>query len=166
MSKKVLKIAGRRPMLLALLIMATITIGLLFSGWLTPTPTKAQNGGSRIHHQMWKTVDNPTTTTNCAASAKLVLSNVVIYPAATTNAPYDSIVCAGDTVTATLLRFPIPSTNTSTPATPAMAPRRPTGVMTPFIPPGISPATSPTNGGICGRIIYVHGIRQMGLGAA
>jgi hypothetical protein len=44
MSKKVLKIAGRRPMLLAL-IMATITIGLLFSGWLAPTPGRAQTGG-------------------------------------------------------------------------------------------------------------------------
>ena len=33
-------------MLLALIVMATITIGLLFSGWLTPAPIKAQNGGS------------------------------------------------------------------------------------------------------------------------
>ena len=45
MSKKVLKLAGKRPMLLALIIMATLTLGLLFSGWLTPTPGKAQTGG-------------------------------------------------------------------------------------------------------------------------
>jgi hypothetical protein len=31
-------------MLLALIIMATITIGLLFSGWFTPAPSKAQPG--------------------------------------------------------------------------------------------------------------------------
>jgi hypothetical protein len=42
MSKKVLKLAGRQPMLLALLVMATFTVGLLFSGWLTPTPGTAQ----------------------------------------------------------------------------------------------------------------------------
>jgi hypothetical protein len=42
MSKKVLKLAGRQPMLLALIVMATFTLGLLFSGWLTPTPGKAQ----------------------------------------------------------------------------------------------------------------------------
>ena len=45
MSKKMLKIASRRPMLLALIVMATLTFGLLFSGWFTPTPGKAQNGG-------------------------------------------------------------------------------------------------------------------------
>jgi hypothetical protein len=45
MSEKVLKLAGRRPILLGLIIMATITIGLLFSGWLAPTPGRAQNGG-------------------------------------------------------------------------------------------------------------------------
>jgi len=32
-------------MLLALIVMATITLGLLFSGWLTPTPGRAQQGG-------------------------------------------------------------------------------------------------------------------------
>ena len=44
MSKKVLNYAGKRPMLLAL-IMATLTLGLLFSGWLTPTPSKAEGTG-------------------------------------------------------------------------------------------------------------------------
>jgi len=32
-------------MLLALIVMATITLGLLFSGWLTPAPGRAQQGG-------------------------------------------------------------------------------------------------------------------------
>ena len=44
MSKKVLNYAGKRPMLLALTIMATLTLGLLFSGWLTPTTGRAQGG--------------------------------------------------------------------------------------------------------------------------
>jgi hypothetical protein len=44
MSEKVLKIAGRRPMLLALIIMATIATGMLFSGWLAPAPVRAQPG--------------------------------------------------------------------------------------------------------------------------
>ena len=44
MSKKVLNYAGKRPMLLAL-IMSTLTLGLLFSGWLTPPAAKAQAGG-------------------------------------------------------------------------------------------------------------------------
>ncbi len=42
MSKKVLNYAGKRPMLLALIVMATLTLGLLFSGWLTPA--RAQQG--------------------------------------------------------------------------------------------------------------------------
>jgi len=45
MSKKVLKLAGRRPMVLALFVMATLTVSLLFSGWLTPTPSRAQGTG-------------------------------------------------------------------------------------------------------------------------
>ncbi len=45
MSKKVLKLTGKRPMLLALIIVATFMLGLIFSGWFTPTPSKAQNGG-------------------------------------------------------------------------------------------------------------------------
>lgn len=45
MSEKILKIAGRRRTLLALTIMATLTLSVLFSGLLTPTPSKAQNGG-------------------------------------------------------------------------------------------------------------------------
>ena len=49
--------AGRRPMLLALIVMATFTFGLLFSGWLTPTPGKAQgNGGGN---------PTPNVETNC-----------------------------------------------------------------------------------------------------
>jgi hypothetical protein len=45
MSKKVLKLTGQRPMLLAI-IMATLTLGLLFSGWFTPTSLQAQTGGA------------------------------------------------------------------------------------------------------------------------
>ena len=109
MGKKVLNYAGRRPILLAL-IMATLTLGLLFSGWLTPTPVKAQNGSQNPQPNA-ENCDNPTTTTNCAASAQLVLSNVVINPAAPTNAPYDCIVCVCDTVSANLSWFTVPSTN-------------------------------------------------------
>jgi hypothetical protein len=47
MSKKVLKLAGRRPMLLALIVMATVTLGLLISGWLTPAPLRAQGTGGQ-----------------------------------------------------------------------------------------------------------------------
>jgi hypothetical protein len=110
MSKKVLNYAGKRPMLLAFLVMATLTLGLLFSGWLTPTPGKAQNGSQNPQPNA-ENCDNPTTTTNCAASAQLVLKNVTISPAAPTNAPYDCIVCVCDSVSAHLQWFTIPSTN-------------------------------------------------------
>jgi hypothetical protein len=110
MSKKVLNYAGKRPMLLAILVMATLTLGLLFSGWLTPTPGKAQNGSQNPQPNA-ENCDNPTTTTNCAASAQLVLKNVTISPAAPTNAPYDCIVCVCDSVSAHLQWFTIPSTN-------------------------------------------------------
>ena len=45
MSKKVLKIAGERRTLLALIVMATLVLGIVISGWLTPTRSKAQEGG-------------------------------------------------------------------------------------------------------------------------
>jgi hypothetical protein len=45
MSEKVLKLAGKRPMLLALIVMTTLVLGILFSGWLTPMPGMAQQGG-------------------------------------------------------------------------------------------------------------------------
>ncbi len=44
MSEKVLKLAGKRPIMLVVLVMATLTLGLLFSGWLTPTTSRAQVG--------------------------------------------------------------------------------------------------------------------------
>jgi hypothetical protein len=52
MSKKILKLAGRRPMLLVIIVMATLTLGLLFSGWLTPMPIKAQ--AAMAHSRMLK----------------------------------------------------------------------------------------------------------------
>ena len=58
MSKKVLNYAGKRPMLLALTIMATLTLGLLFSGWLTPTTGRAQGGPNPPPNQ-------ENTNTNC-----------------------------------------------------------------------------------------------------
>ena len=112
MSKKMLKMAGRRPILLALIIMATVTIGLLLSGWFTPAPGRAQPGQSNPRQDV-ENCDNPTTTTNCAAFAQVVLSNIVMNPAAPANAPYDSIVCVGDTITASLFWFTLPSTNQS-----------------------------------------------------
>ena len=42
MSNKVLNYAGKRPMSLAFLVMSNLTLCLLFSGLLTPTPSKAQ----------------------------------------------------------------------------------------------------------------------------
>jgi hypothetical protein len=111
MSKKALKLAGRHPMLLAL-IMATLALGLLFSGWLTPLPTRAQAGGGNSSSGNENTnCDNPTTSLWCAGDAQLVLKNVTISPAAPTNAPYDCIVCVCDTVSANLSWFTVPSTN-------------------------------------------------------
>jgi hypothetical protein len=81
MSEKVLKLARRQPMFLALIVMATITIGLLFSGWLTPAPVKAQNGSG-----------NPQTsqeTTNCqvaSTSGSCVTSGSIVL-VAPTNSP-------------------------------------------------------------------------------
>jgi hypothetical protein len=55
--------------------------------------------------------DQPTTNLWCGGNAQLVLQNVTISPSAPTNAPYDSIVCVCDTVSATLSWFTTPSTN-------------------------------------------------------
>jgi hypothetical protein len=116
MSKKALKLANRHPMLLAL-IMATLTLGLLFSGWLTPShlraagatysnPTPPPNGENT-------NCDNPTKYLWCAGNAQVVFKDVTISPAAPTNAPYDSIVCVGATVSANLQWFAVPSTYAS-----------------------------------------------------
>jgi hypothetical protein len=82
MSKKVLKLAGRRPMLLALIVMATFTIGLLFSGWLTPTPGKAQP--SQQNPQ-----PNIESSTNCISEGSVSLD-------APTGTPTS---CLGDSIT-------------------------------------------------------------------
>jgi hypothetical protein len=76
MSEKVLKLARRRPMLLALIVMATITIGLLFSGWLTPAPTKAQpNQPDPTPNAETTNCVTSSVTTNCT-EATVTLSNV------------------------------------------------------------------------------------------
>ena len=94
------------------LIMATLALGLLFSGWLAPMPGKAQSGGGNPPPNNENTnCDNPTTSLGCAGSAQLVLKDVIISPAAATNAPYDCIVCVCDTVSANLSWFTVPSTN-------------------------------------------------------
>jgi hypothetical protein len=77
MSKKVLKLAGRQPMLLALIVMATFTIGLLFSGWLTPMPGKAQPNQQNPQPNVETTnCVTASTTTNCEAEAIVTLSNI------------------------------------------------------------------------------------------
>jgi hypothetical protein len=113
MSKKVLNYAGRRPMLLAL-IMATTILGLLFSGWFTPTPGRAQNGSGNPQPNNESTnCDTPTKSIWCGGDAQLVLKNVTISPAAPTNAPYDCIVCVCASVSANLQWFTVASTNAS-----------------------------------------------------
>ncbi len=68
MSKKMLKFAGQRRTWLAL-IMATVTLGLLFAGWLTPTRSKADNGGPNPPPNQENTPNCPnytyTTNTSC-----------------------------------------------------------------------------------------------------
>jgi len=80
MSKKVLKLAGRRPMLLALIVMATLALGIVFSGWLTPTRLKAQQGGGNggSNDESTDCVESGTIT-NCSEGS-VVLSTVVVTP--------------------------------------------------------------------------------------
>jgi hypothetical protein len=78
MSKKVLNYAGRRPMLLAL-IMATAILGLLFSGWLTPTPGRAQSGGGNPQPNQENT--NCVATTNAwTGSCPSIVTNGLVSP--------------------------------------------------------------------------------------
>jgi hypothetical protein len=88
MSKKVLKPAVRRPMLLAL-IMATAILGLLFSGWLTPTPSKAQPSQQNAQPNV--------ETTNCvtASTSSSCVTAGSISLVAPTNSP---VVCMGSGV--------------------------------------------------------------------
>jgi hypothetical protein len=78
MSKKVLNYAGRRPMLLAL-IMATLTLGLLFSGWFTPTPGRAQAGGGNPSSNNENT-NCPNYTTNVVPSCPSIINHGSITP--------------------------------------------------------------------------------------
>jgi hypothetical protein len=78
MSKKVLNYAGRRPMLLAV-IMTTLTLGLLFSGWLTPTPGRAQAGGENPLSNIENT--NCVATTNAwTGSCPSIVTNGLVSP--------------------------------------------------------------------------------------
>ena len=92
MSKKVLNYAGKRPMLLAILVMATLTLGLLFSGWFTPTQGKAQPNQPNPPPSQENTNCVVTSVdTNCVSGGSVAL-------VATTSAP---VVCIGDTVNVT-----------------------------------------------------------------
>jgi hypothetical protein len=73
MSKKVLNYAGRQPMLLAL-IMATIVLGLLFSGWLTPSPMRAQGTGGGNPGSGNENTNCPSYTTNVSISCPSITS--------------------------------------------------------------------------------------------
>lgn len=81
MSKKALKLAGRRPMLLALIIVMTIfAFGLLVSGWLTPIPGRAQqNDTNSTSEDESPDCVASSTSTNCSEGS-VVLSNVVVSP--------------------------------------------------------------------------------------
>ena len=77
-------------MLLAFIIMATLTLGLLFSGWLAPTPGKAQQAmdSPPPNNEATNCVSTGTTTT-CLSAGSINLT-------APTNSP---IVCLGSSVT-------------------------------------------------------------------
>ena len=76
-------------MLLAILVMATLTLGLLFSGWLTPTPSKAQPSQNNPQPSQENTNCVVTSVdTNCVSGGSVTL-------VAPTHAP---VVCIGDTV--------------------------------------------------------------------
>jgi len=78
MSKKVLKLAGRRPMLLAV-VMATLILGLLFSGWLTPTPSRAQTSNPNPTANQENT--NCVATTNAwSGTCPTVITNFSVSP--------------------------------------------------------------------------------------
>ena len=61
-------------MLLAIIVMATFTLGLLFSGWLTPTPGRAQSGNGNPAPNNENT-NCPNYTTNVAASCPQITDN-------------------------------------------------------------------------------------------
>ena len=108
-----MELAGRRRMLLAL-IMATVTLGLLFSGWFTPTPGLAQQGTGNPQPNI-ETIncDKPSTNIECVSAAQLVFSNIIMSPSAPNGAPYNSIVSVCDTIGAALVTQIIPATNRS-----------------------------------------------------
>ncbi len=79
-------------MLLALIIMATITIGLLFSGWLTPAPIKADTSDPDP--------DPGVETTNCVTAS--ITTNCTEATVTLSNVP-PIIVCLGSSASASTL---------------------------------------------------------------
>jgi hypothetical protein len=79
MSKKVLNYAGKRPMLLALTIMATLSIGLLFSGWLTPMAGRAQPSQNNPPPNNENT-NCPNYTTNVAPNCPSIINYGTLTP--------------------------------------------------------------------------------------
>jgi len=73
-----MKLAGRHPMMLAM-IMATLTIGLLFSGWLTPIISMAQTGGGNPSPGNENT-NCPNYVTNVDVSCPAITNGEVLTP--------------------------------------------------------------------------------------
>jgi len=94
MSKKVLNYAGRRPMLLAFLVMATFTLGLLFSGWLTPIPGKAQPNqpNPQLNNEATDCVKASISTNSCS-------EGTVTFAGVIANPP---VACIGSSVGASV----------------------------------------------------------------
>jgi len=68
-------------MLLALIVMATLTLGLLFSGWLTPTPGKAQPNQSNPQPNQETTDTNcPNYVTNAVVNCPSITNGEVLGP--------------------------------------------------------------------------------------
>jgi hypothetical protein len=102
MSEKVLKLAGKRPMLLAIIVMATFTLGLLFSGWLTPTRGNAQQNPP----------DPTPTQENCAASTNVLSGTCPAVVANSLVSPTSIIVCYSNAPTMpTTIIAPVYGTN-------------------------------------------------------
>jgi len=76
-------------MLLALIVMATLALGIVFSGWLTPTRLKAQEGAVQ------QAVQQETTNCEVASTSSSCLMAGSISLVAPTNSP---VVCIGSGV--------------------------------------------------------------------
>ena len=111
-------------MLLVIIVMATLTLGLLFSGWFTPTPGRAQSGGgdpspSNVNTNCVATTSvwsgncpsnvtsgsvSPTSINQCGVTAPTRPTNIVVPVYSPTNIftqiiSYDTTNCTPDTNT-------------------------------------------------------------------